>query len=354
VERDQLGVGMVGFGAIGAEHAAAIEQVAGLELRAVCDRDRERLEAALQGAPQARATGLEEMLASEEVDLVVVSTPPNTHAQIAEQALEAGKHLVLEKPFCLTVAEADRLLGLAEARRVTLTVYQNRRWDPDFLALKDLVDQGRLGQVFHLEAFVGGYGHPCHFWHSHQPVSGGVIFDWGSHYVDWILQLIPGEVTRVAASRHKLVWRDVTNDDHFEIRMTFAGGAEAVFTHSDIAAARKPKWYVLGTQGAAVGHWRRGTILTRGRSGLVEEERLPVTELPCELHVLTPDGSGECHDQILSLPAPPPQAFYRNLAGHLLADEPLAVSAASARRSVAVMEAATQAAELGRPVSLSG
>ncbi len=308
VERSHVGIGMLGFGAIGSDHAAAIGAVPGLKLVAVADRSQARLAAARNLAPEIElATDLEGLGELPDVELVIISTPPNTHAALAEQALRAGKHVVLEKPFCLTLGEADRLVELAKQLDRTLTVYQNRRWDPDFLALQAAIRRGDLGSIFHLETFVGGYGHPCHYWHSHAPVSGGVVFDWGSHYLDWILQLIPDEVVRVAATRQKLVWQDVTNDDHFELRMTFAGGAEAVFLHSDIAAARKPKWYVLGTGGAAVGHWRDGRIVSRGPTGSVVEERLPVTDLPCELHILRPDGSGESHDQLLSLPAPPPR-----------------------------------------------
>ncbi|MGC1185653.1 MAG: Gfo/Idh/MocA family oxidoreductase, partial [Candidatus Dormiibacterota bacterium] len=324
-----------------------------LQLRAVADQSSVRTEAARSFAPDVVVSpDLGSLVEVPEVDLLVISTPPNTHAALAEQALRAGKHVVLEKPFCLRLDEANRLVELAAETERTLTVYQNRRWDADFLALQAAIRAGDLGSVFHLEAFVGGFGHPCHFWHSHAPVSGGVIFDWGSHYLDWILQLIPDEVVSVAATRQKLVWQDVTNDDHFELRMSFAGGAEATFIHSDIAAARKPKWYVLGTEGAAVGYWREGRITSRGPTGLVIEERLPVTDLPCELHILRPDGSGESHDQLISLPPAPPQAFYRNLAGHLLAEEPLAVTPESARRNIALMEAATRSAEQGQQLNL--
>jgi len=353
VERAFVGIGMLGFGAIGADHAAAVGAVAGLKLRAVSDQNGARVEAARRLSPEIEvAADLASLVEVPGVELVIISTPPNTHAEFAEQALRAGKHVVLEKPFCLSLRDADRLVELARETGKTLTVYQNRRWDPDFLALQAAIQRGDLGSIFHLESFVGGYGHPCHFWHSHAPVSGGVIFDWGAHYLDWILQLLPGEVVRVAATRQKLVWQDVTNDDHFELRMTFDTGTEAVFIHSDIAAARKPKWYVLGTSGAAVGHWREGRIISRGPTGLVVEERLPVTDLPCELHILRPDGSGESHDQVISLPAAPPQAFYRNVAGHLLAGEPLAVTPESARRNIAVMEAATRSAELGQPLNV--
>ncbi|MGH7639411.1 MAG: ThuA domain-containing protein [Candidatus Dormibacteria bacterium] len=353
VEAKAVGVGMLGFGAIGAGHAEALAEVSGLELRAVADTSPARLDTARTVAPEiSTSADLEGLLETQGVELVVISSPPNSHARLAAQALESGKHVVLEKPFCLSLAEADHLIALAQRSRRTLTVYQNRRWDADFLALQAAVQTGELGALFHLEAFVGGFGHPCHFWHSHQPVSGGVIFDWGAHYLDWILELVPSEVVRVAASRQKRVWHDVTNDDHFEVRMTFAEGEEAVFLHSDIAAARKPKWYVLGTKGAAVGYWRQGTLTRRGPTGMVEEERLPVTDFPCELHILRPDGAGESHDELRSLPTPPRHAFYRNLAGHLLAEEPLAVTPESARRNIAVMEAAVRAADGGAPVDL--
>ncbi len=351
-EQSSLGVGLLGFGAIGPEHTRAIAQVAGLKLIGICDRSEARRQAAAAESPGAESLReIEELLALPGIDVVVISTPPNTHGPLGLRVLEAGKHLVVEKPFCLSGAEADRMLAAAGRAGTTLTVYQNRRWDPDYLALRRLVSEGAIGDIFHVESFVGGFDHPCHFWHSDSAVSGGVIYDWGSHYLDWILELIPSTVVRVSASRQNRVWHDVTNDDHFDLRLTFADGAEAQFIHSDIAAARKPKWYILGTRGAVVGNWREATISTRGPNGVLEE-RVPVADLQCELHLLRPAGHGQSHDERIVLPTPPPEAFYRNLAGHLLANEPLAVVPESARRNIAVMEAATASASSGRPVEV--
>ena len=106
-------------------------------------------------------------------------------------ALAAGKHVVCEKPFALHLADVDRMLaGAADAGR-TLTVYQSRRWDPDFVALRRTVESGAVGKPFHLESFIGGYGHPCSYWHSHEPISGGTIFDWGSPHFASTLPLLP-------------------------------------------------------------------------------------------------------------------------------------------------------------------
>src|SRR6266581_4681 len=213
--------------------------------------------------------------------------------------------------------------------------------------LQQVLKRGTIGTLFHIETFIGGYAHPCDYWHSHEPISGGVFYDWGSHYLDWILQLVPDTVVSVRGVEHKRVWHDVTNADHSSVYLRFASGKEAEFMHSDIAAAMKPKWYILGTRGAIVGHWRRETVKTRRWSGdLIEEHLAPSEALP-ELYVYTREMSGAIHEQHLMLPEPPLYAFHRNLANHLHCGEPLAVPPEQSRRNIAVMEAAKHSAEYG-------
>jgi predicted dehydrogenase len=351
-EGPPVGVAMIGYGAIGFEHGQAMRATAGLDLALVCDRSPARLEAAQQAfAPVRTTTSSAEVAQDDAIGAVIVCTPPNTHAVVAAQMLEAGKHVVVEKPFCLTTREADRLIALATERQLALTVYQNRRWDPDFLAIQQLVRAGTLGDLFHLETFIGGFAHPCGFWHSHEPISGGVFYDWGSHYLDWVLTLLPDEVTSVRASAHKRVWHDVTNADQANLSIHFAGGQEATFIHSDIAAILKPKWYLLGTRGALVGNWRHETVTARAWSGdLIEEHLAPAEALPV-LTVALRAEDGQIHEQRLSLPPAPPYPFHRNLANHLLAGEPLAVNPLSSRRNIAVMEAAVSSAAHGAAVA---
>jgi predicted dehydrogenase len=253
VPAGSVGVGLIGFGALGPAHAAALRDTPGLHLAAVCDTDRTRL-AACAGVPLVSSTA--ELLRIDEVKLVVVATPPSSHARLVIESLGAGRHVVCEKPFALSAKDCDQMIDLAAARDRVLTVFQNRRWDPDFVAMRTAVRSGAIGVPFLLESYVGGFQHPCHYWHSHQPISGGAVYDWGSHYIDWILQLFDGEVVAVRAVEHKRVWHDVTNADHIRVDLTFDGGAEACFVQSAVASAPKPKWYVLGTEGAIVGHWQ--------------------------------------------------------------------------------------------------
>ena len=344
-------VGILGYGAIGHEHNAAIAAVDGLALSAVCDKNPLRIDAARTLAPDLLSyDDGDDLLASDGVDLVIVSTPPNTHAEWALRALDAGKHVVVEKPFCLTTAEADEMLAAAAAAGRALTVYQNRRWDVDYLALKRLVRSGAIGDVFHYESFVGSYGHPCNFWHSDEEVSGGAIYDWGSHYLDWALDLFPQEVAHVTAATHKRVWHDVTNADHSRVTVRFADGVEAEFVHSDLAAAMKPKWYVLGTSGAIVGQWRTEKVVARNPVGNLVEDVLAASESPAVLSLHAPDGSVTS----VALPPMPRHPFHRELADLLLSGAPMSVTPVGSRRNIAVMEAATLSArDAGRPVTPS-
>jgi predicted dehydrogenase len=325
-----VGVGLIGYGAIAQAHAASIKATSGLHLATVCDVSIERRELAARDWSIPTHARAEDMFDDPDVSLVVVGTPPAAHTDSVLAALASGKHVVCEKPFALRVEEVDRMIDSAAAQDRVLTVYQSRRWDPDYIALRDVVRSGGIGEPFYMESFIGGYSHPCDFWHSHEPISGGTIYDWGSHYFDWILQLFPDNVRTISATAHKRVWHDVTNADQVRVDLAFAGGAQANFLQSDIAAAMKPKWYVLGTRGSVVGEWA--------------QEAVPA-DFPARVKVLRPSDSG-AHEEVLSLPARD-EGFYRNLADHLAWGEPIAVTPEEARRTVAVMESATHSIARG-------
>jgi scyllo-inositol 2-dehydrogenase (NADP+) len=339
---------VLGYGAIGHEHNDAISVVDGLVMTAVCDKNPARVDAARSLAPEVAAfSDAEDLLASDDVDLVIVSTPPSSHAEWALRSIAAGKHVVVEKPFCLTTAEADAMVDAAGAAGRLLAVYQNRRWDADYLTLKRLMHSGAIGAPFHYESFVGSFAHPCNYWHSDEDVSGGAIYDWGSHYLDWVLDLFPQQVEHVTGLSHKRVWHDVTNADHSRVAVRFADGVEADFIHSDLAAAMKPKWYVLGTEGAIVGHWRNERVIARNSVGNLVEDSLAASESPAALSLHSADGSVTA----VAIPPAPRQPFHRELAERLLTGAPMSVTPEGSRRNIAVMEAATTSArEGGRPV----
>jgi predicted dehydrogenase len=352
-----LGLGVVGYGpygGMGFVHGTAAMSTAGLVLVAACDRDPDRRKAAEADFAGVRAHAtVEELAADDEVDVAIVALPPVAHAGVALQLLRAGKHVALEKPLCLTVADADALLVEARAGGRVLTVHQSRRWDQDFRAVRRAAGDGLLGDLFNVETFVGGFEHPCRAWHSEDTVSGGTAYDWGSHHVDWILQLLGGPPATVAAIGHKRVWHDVTNLDQLRVRLLWDDGREAEFLSSDVAAVRRPKFYVQGTRGTLVGRYRPVAFERLDPALGYVRETAHHAEAPADL-VLATYGSGSGVSEI-RLPLPPvqPFPFHRNLADHLLLGDPLAVSAGSARDVVAVLEAATRSAAAGgAPVPL--
>jgi scyllo-inositol 2-dehydrogenase (NADP+) len=328
LSNQDIRVGLLAYGAIGDEHNKAILSTFGMVLTAVCDTNPQRLEAALEIAPGARTfSDAIQMLDSDEIDLVIVSTPPNSHYFWAKEALTRGINVVLEKPMALTTDECDELMALATSLNLLLVVYQNRRYDADFVTIKSLISSGEIGEVFHYESFVGGYAKPCSFWHSDVEISGGAIFDWGSHFIDQILTIIPTPVQHVSGLNQKRVWDHVTNADHAQVTLTFSDGILAIFTNSDLAAARKPKFFILGTKGAIVGDWDPAAGAR-------------VADLPAIVSLHQADGSSHVIDHLDIEPF----SFYSSLVSFLSEGTPMSITSSQSRDVVAIMQAAEESA----------
>jgi predicted dehydrogenase len=261
--------------------------------------------------------------------------------------MAAGKHVVCEKPLALSRRETDAMVEMAEKQGVHLSCHQNRRWDVDYLAIRQALREGLIGELYCMETFVGGFHHPCGYWHSHDKISGGLTYDWGAHYLDWIVSLMPARAQSVMCIRHKRVWHDVTNADQERIQIRFAGGQEAEFMHSDIAAVRKPKWYLLGTQGAISGQWKDVVEYTPDPVTYFEQHDIPATEMPPELTLYRRHPSGQIVAQKLAVPARQHYLFHQNIADHLLSGEPIAAPPTHSVQVVAILEAAARSAAKG-------
>lgn len=348
-----LGVGLLGYApSVGQLHGQGAEATAGLELRAACDLNPERLkQAEVDFNGQIRTYDTSAALAADpDIDVVIIATPPHTHAKLSIAMLEAGKHVICEKPLAFNRAETAAMINAAKRNERHLSCHQNRRWDVDYLAIKQAVTDGLIGDLFYMELFVGSFNHPCGFWHSHDQVSGGTTYDWGAHYLDWVVGLMDDPVTEVIGTRQNRLWHDVTNADQERIQVRFANGQEIDFIHSDIAAVRKPKWYVLGTEGGIIGRWRDITEYQIDPVLYFERHDIPPTEMPPELILHKVHHSGRTVEQKIDLPPRIPYAFHRNLADHLLTGEPLTVPVEQSARVVAILEAAARSAEKGGTV----
>ncbi|HIJ72745.1 MAG TPA: Gfo/Idh/MocA family oxidoreductase [Candidatus Hydrogenedentes bacterium] len=328
--RAPITVGAIGYG--GAFHMGKLHfdsmTLAGLVPTAVCEPIAARRKAAREEFPGvATYASATQMLRKSGVELLVIITPHNTHAKLAIECLKAGRHVVCEKPFCITVKEADAMIGAAKRANRMLSVFHNRRWDGDYLAIKDIIARGFLGEVFHIEACMGGYGHPGYWWRSDKRVSGGAFYDWGAHVVDWVLGLVPSEIKEISGYfQSKRVWHDVTNEDHCNAVIRFANGCCANIELSSLAAVGKRRWRILGTHGALEDVGEGKFRVVSFKDGIRTDSEIPYME-------------SDWH------------AYYRNVADHLYLDEPLAVTPESARRVIGVIEAAEKSSRAGKALA---
>ena len=249
---NEIRVGLIGYGLAGAAfHAPLIATTPGMRLAAVVTADAGRAAQARRDHP-----GVEVVASAEElrdVELVVVASPNRTHVPLARAALRAGRAVVVDKPFAATSAEAGALVEEARGRGLLLSVFQNRRWDGDFLTLRRLLAEGTLGEVLRFESrFQRWRPAPNPGWReSGDPAdAGGTLYDLGSHLIDQALVLF-GPVATVYAELDRRRPGVVVEDDAF-LALTHASGVRSQLWMSALAAEHAGRMRVLGTRAAYV------------------------------------------------------------------------------------------------------
>ncbi|WP_217238758.1 Gfo/Idh/MocA family oxidoreductase [Streptomyces sp. AC555_RSS877] len=352
-----LRVGLVGYGLAGSVfHAPLIAATEGLALDTVVTSNPERQEQARAEFPDVRPVASPDELfdRADELDLVVLASPNKTHVPLATTALKAGLPVVVDKPVAGTAAEARELAALAEERGLLLSVFQNRRWDNDFLTLRKLLADGELGDVYRFESrferwrpqLKGGWresGDPAEI--------GGLLYDLGSHLVDQALVLFGPAASVYAESDVRRPGAE-TDDDTF-IAITHTSGVRTHLYASATTAQLGPRFRVLGSKAGYVkyGLDPQEADLREGRRpgrtadwgwepeslwGLVGAGESPLT------------GGGRAEP---TLPGDYP-AYYAAVARALADGGPNPVTALEAAAALDVLEAARRSARDGVAVSL--
>jgi len=341
---------IIGYGYAGKVlHAQLVRAAKGLELYAVASRDPARRQQAAADYGVRTFESVTELLRDDSVQLVVLATPHDTHAELAVQCLEAGRHVVTDKIMCLTTAEADAMIAAAKRNPRLLSIFHNRRWDGDFLTLRKAVADGLLGELLVVEAAVVGFGTPNpERWRAQRQHGGGTFRDWGAHLLDQALQLIDAEVVSVYCD---MLYTEPRLDVETAARclFTFGNGVRYVVETGGISALSRPRWYVRGRTGAFLkeGLDPQETAL---RNGQVDANLPQAPEHRARVVCNTPNGRKE--QTLETIPGNWP-AYYQNIADHLLRGAELAVTAAQVRRVVALIEAATESAQTGRVIATS-
>jgi predicted dehydrogenase len=246
--REPINVALIGYGFAGKTfHAPLISATEGLCLACIASSDPLRV---AKDWPKVEVLAYNEVFERPEVDLIVVATPNTTHFDLAKKALSSGKHLVVDKPFTTTVSEAKHLIALAKQQKHLLSVFQSRRWDADFLTLRRLLSQGRLGEVMYFESRYDRFRPEVKTrWRELPGPASGIWYDLGAHLVDQVLQLFgmpDGVYADLAMQRPgaKAV-------DYFHVLLRY-GSKRVVLNSSSLVVASGPRFFVHGTHGSYV------------------------------------------------------------------------------------------------------
>ncbi|WP_214370528.1 Gfo/Idh/MocA family oxidoreductase [Pseudonocardia sp. H11422] len=287
---DAIGVGLVGYGTSGADlHAPLIAAEPRLRLRAVVSGKPDRVHRDLPSVPVVQAAT--HLLDDPAVELVVVAAPNAVHHELARAALLAGRHVVVDKPFAVTSAEADELIELAGRQDRRLSIFHQRRWDNDFLTVKRCVRGGVLGQV---STYIARYDRfspdpVVHRWQERDQPGAGLLYDLGAHLIDQAVNLFGLPETVLADVRAQRTGAVV--DDYFHLVLGY-GQLRVILHAGSLIRPPGPRFEVHGHAGSFVKHGLDGQIaaLLAGRRpgdagwGMEDEQRYGT---------LTADAGGE-------------------------------------------------------------
>lgn len=329
-------VGVIGYGGafnMGRGHLKEMEQ-AGMTPVAVCEVDAERLKVAETDFPGIQTySTVAEMLRKSDVNLVTIITPHNTHAKLALQCLKAGRHVVCEKPLAITTAECDAMIAAAKKSGVVLSTYHNRHWDGWILrAVEQIKEKKVIGDIYRVEARMGARALPGDWWRTSRTISGGIVYDWGVHLLEYGLQLIDSDITEVAGFSKtgywapKTRWKKDTNEDEAEAVVRFRNGSWLTLNITSLDSNAKPGFLeITGTEGSYVIDWSGYTIHKR------EGQNYSLEQGPHYPNAW--------------------EKFYGNIADHLTKGAKLVITPEWSRRPIHILDLAAQSAKKSRTLA---
>lgn len=326
-------VGVVGYGPafnMGKSHLNEMKH-AGMTPIAVAELSAERRKVAEKDFSGIETyASVATMLKKSDINLVTLITPHNTHAKLALQCLSAGRHVVSEKPLAITTAECDAMIKEAKKQNLMLSTYHNRHWDGCILtAMKQIRRQHVIGDVYRVDAHMGAFGKPGDWWRSSRSISGGILYDWGVHLLEWSLQVIDSDIVEVSGFAKKgfwasqTAWKEDTNEDEAFATVRFKNGAWLNFGVSSLDSNPRPgQIEFTGTKGSYIMTGKDYTIV-RYRHG--------------EKIVTTGRNVADKWNK-----------YYEDVANHLSNGTPLTITPEWSRRPIHILDLAVRSAKEGR------
>ena len=291
----------------------------------------------------ARSLGLmvyssaEELLADSEIDFVLIATPNCFHMDYSIKALKAGKHVICEKPVTMNRFELEKIIEAKEKYGKVFTVHQNRRWDKDYCTVKKALEDDMIGKPYYIESRVQGSRGIPGDWRCVREAGGGMLFDWGIHLIDQMLDLVDSKVTEIYAI---LLETRYDVDDNFKLLLTFENGVTAQIQVDTNCFISLPRWHISAMEGTlVVNNWEcEGKIVVPSKTETVSFDEYIVVTSAGTTKTMAPRPP-ETMDTI-ELPSVDPQwiDYYKNFASHLEGKADLTVTPEQALRVMTVID----------------
>ncbi|MCL5674547.1 MAG: Gfo/Idh/MocA family oxidoreductase [Candidatus Omnitrophica bacterium] len=300
---------------------------AGIVPTAIVDVDPKRMEAAGKDFSGIETySSVEKMLEKSSANLIIIITPHNTHAKLAIQCLKANRNVISEKPMAITTQECDAMIKEAEKRGLMLSVFHNRHWDGCIMEAVKRIKKGEIGDVFRVEAHMGGYYKPGDWWRSSKSISGGILYDWGAHLLEYSMQLMdsePIEVTGFAKNgfwSSQIKWGKDTIEDEAFASVRFKNDSWLTLCISGIDSnPKKGMLEITGTTGTYIMNYDTWEIVSH-KNGI---------------------------EYIIKGKNPPSETvrFYKNIADHLVKGKELIITPQWARQFIHILDLADKSAK---------
>jgi len=354
-------VGIVGYGmAAKVFHIPLVKYVQGLKLHSVLQRTPKPDDDFAKDYPELKCCRtLEDLLSDKDLNVVVVTSTPDTHFDIAKAALEKGKHVVVEKPFCPTYKECMELVRLAEKVGKLLTVYQNRRWDSDFLTLQKIVNEGKLGRVVEFETHFDRFrpDAPPQTWKAKALPGGGAIYDLGAHLIDQVVQLygMPKSVSGFVGCQRQSGFNMEGFDDSATVLLHYEGGMLATVKAAVISPETEQlRYWVRGDKGSFKKFFLdcQEDQLKAGQTPDAKEFGVEDESHHGALTTVTSEGSFQRE----TYPTVEPKTyadFYSKLLKALRGEDSVPVKPEDSAMTIKIIEMANQSTKEGRTLEVS-
>ncbi len=340
---------VIGYGGMGSWHVSHLQKSDVCELVGIYDIDPAK-KALAESRGVFAYDSLQSLLDDKTVELCTVAIPNDVHEEVVVAALNAGKNVICEKPVTLTLESLERMIAAAKKNGVRFSTHQNRRWDVDYLAMKQITMSGEIGEVFDLRSCVhGSRGIPSD-WRGEKKYGGGMLYDWGIHLIDQVLMIFGWDLESVYCLCDHITNEEV--DDGFRLDLHFKGGKRATIELGTYNFIPMPRFYMRGKKGTALlTDWREEAQVVQCKHWH-ESEVLPVETAAGLTKTMAPRDEVTTKTYRVAKPASDVHDYYRHFVNAIRTGEAQDVTDEQMRLDLKVILAAFESARTGKVVKM--